>query len=343
MKKRRFIIRWSNRLLFGLILLTGLGSLLPTDLLAGASVLTLAFPVLIIPQCIALIFTLRYAPKLLVLPLIGFALLSMPVLAQLPFAKDHSTDDDIRVASYNVRAFYQDKLANENVAKWAADQNIDILCMQEVRKTKASVIADRFPFRSYAPKWSDYSIAIYSAYPIIRSEALIFDRIPEDIYARFSAQFADIALPNDTVRVLNVHLSSTGVRDGDMSVTPSKEDLMEASGFVARKIADSDKLRGLQSKHILEWVAQSPHPVILTGDFNGVPGGNLYARLMQHLQDPYLFKGHGAMGSFEPLKRRYLPLKIDWTLHSPELKATGQFIDPIHLSDHFPLITTFAR
>jgi len=341
-KKRRFLIRWSNRLLFAVTLLVGMGSLLPTHLLAGASVLTLAFPVLIFPQLITLLLSLRYAPKLLLLPVLGIGMLLLPVLAQIPFASDQSEAGDLRVASYNVRAFYQEKLAHEKMAKWASDQQIDILCMQEMRKSNASVIAERFPFRAYAPKWSDYSVAIYSAYPILRSEPLVFDRISQKSYAKFSAQFADIALPQDTIRILNVHLSSTGVRDGDMSVEPSREDLMETSSFVARKIAASDKLRGLQSEHIIEWVEQSPYPVVLTGDFNGVPGGNLYARLMPHLRDPYIFKGHGAMGSFEPLKRRYLPIRIDWTLHSPELESTGQSIDLVHLSDHFPLITTFA-
>lgn len=341
MKKRRFVIRWSNRLLLALILLLGIGSLFPSHVLAGASVLTLAFPVLIIPQLITLLLTLRYTPKLLLLPLVGVALLLFPVLAQIPFAADHSKAEDLRVASYNVRAFYQNTSAKEQIARWSADQDIDILCMQEVFRSNANLIAERFPFRTYAPKSRNYSIAIYSSYPIIRSEALIFDRIPQEIYAKYSAQFADIALPHDTVRILNVHLSSTGVRDRDMSVEPSRDDLMEASGFVARKIAKSDKLRGLQSEHILEWVTESPYPVILTGDFNGVPGGNLYARLMRHLRDPYIFKGHGAMGSFEPLKRRYVPLRIDWTLHSPELNSTGQFIDQVYFSDHFPLVTTF--
>lgn len=341
MKKRSFIIRWGNRLLLLLIILVGLGSLIPSHILFGASVLSLILPVLIIPQLISLIITLRFSPRLIGIPVLGTALLFIPFMAQFPLGSDHSEPSDLRVASYNVRAFYQEESATEKMAIWSAEQDIDILCMQEVRRRKAATIAERYPFRTYAPDDQSYTVAIYSTYPILQSGGLVFERIPEQIYARYSAQFADIALDSDTIRFINVHLSSTGVRDGDMSVEPNREDLMETGSFVAKKIAKSDKRRGLQSEHLLDWVEQSPYPVILTGDFNSVPGGNLYARLLLKLSDPYIFHGHGGMGSFEPLKRRYLPIKIDWTLHSPEIKATGQHIDHVHLSDHFPLITTF--
>jgi len=81
---------------------------------------------------------------------------------------------------------------------------------------------------------------------------------------------------------------------------------------------------------------------VLCGDFNSVPGGNLYARLLFNLEDPYIFKGSGKMGSFEPLKRRYLPIRIDWTLHSEGIESYDQHIDHINLSDHYPLVTTIG-
>jgi endonuclease/exonuclease/phosphatase family metal-dependent hydrolase len=176
----------------------------------------------------------------------------------------------------------------------------------------------------------------------LEAEPLVFETLERQNYSKVSAGYADILLPFDTVRILNVHLGSTGVRDGDMSVEPSREELLEAGQFVARKIAQSDKTRGLQGEEILDWIDKSPHPVILTGDFNGVPGGNLYARLLWKLHDPYVFHGYGTWGSFEPLSRRGLLFRIDWTLHDQTLSSTGQRIDNIPFSDHRPLITTFV-
>ena len=343
MKKRRFLIRWANRVVFLTTLLVGLGSLVSSNWLPGASLLSLIFPLLILPNVVLLLLSLRYMARKSPITMIGIGLTIIPVLAQLPFATAPEEQlDDIKIATYNVRGFYQEASVSEQIAKWTSEQNIDILCMQEIRKSAASPIAERFPFRTHAPKWSGYSVGIYSTYAIINSGSLEFDRVEKQSYARFSAGFADIILPFDTVRVLNVHLSSTGVQDGDMTVEPTREDLLEASQFVAKKIAASDLNRGLQAEHIVEWVEDSPHPVILCGDFNGVPGGNLYARLLTNLIDPYIFKGHGPMGTFEPLQRRHLPIRIDWTLHSKELIATGQYVDHIYLSDHFPLVTTIS-
>ncbi|MEJ6566980.1 MAG: endonuclease/exonuclease/phosphatase family protein [Flavobacteriales bacterium] len=343
MKKRHFLLRWANRVVFLITLLVGLGSLVSSNWLPGASLLSLIFPLLIIPNAILLLLSLRYMARKSPITIIGIGLTAIPVLAQLPLASAPEEDlEDIKIATYNVRGFYQEASVSEQIAKWTSEQNIDILCMQEIRKSVVSPIAERFPFRTHAPKWSGYSVGIYSTYAIINSGSLEFDRVEKQSYARFSAGFADIILPFDTVRVLNVHLSSTGVQDGDMTVEPTREDLLEASQFMARKIADSDENRGLQAEHIVEWVEESPHPVILCGDFNGVPGGNLYARLLVELKDPYILKGYGPMGTFEPLLRRHLPIRIDWTLHSEELVATGQYVDHIYLSDHFPLVTTIS-
>ena len=126
-----------------------------------------------------------------------------------------------------------------------------------------------------------------------------------DGYPKYSAGLADIALPWDTVRFINVHLSSTGVSDGDMSVEPNADDVIMRTKDIINKLIRSERARGLQAKSILQWVEESPHPLVLCGDFNSVPSGNLYARLLQKMEDPYIWHGTGKMGSFEPLKRRF--------------------------------------
>lgn len=341
MKKRTVVLRWVNRILLLFTLICGLGSLLPSHWLPGASVLTLLFPFFFLSHLILLILVLRFSPKNALPNLIGLLLTFFPTFAQVPFSTPPVDSDPTTIATYNVRAFYQVDKAAEQIARWSSNWNIDVLCLQEVRKSRVSTLEERYPFRAYAPAGSSYSVAILSNYEILESSGLTFDGMEQSEYFGRSAIYADVVLPFDTVRILNIHLSSTGVRDGDMSVEPTREQLLEAGQFLARTIASSDAARGIQAESILNWVQESPYPVILAGDFNGVPGGNLYARLLTHLNDPYVFKGHGDMGTFEPLKRRYLPLKIDWTLHSPELHSTGQFVDHVPYSDHFPLITTF--
>ncbi len=337
------MLHWLNLALTAVTLATAMGSLIPSQFIPGVGILSLLLPLLVIPHLIAFIFWVRFKPKKSFTNLFGLAIIAFPLMAQWPFARAiESSSDEVKVASYNVRAFYQTPRAAQEIGNWAEQESIAILCMQEIRRSAAAPLAKLYPYRVYAPEQKNYSVAIYSKYPIIKHSPLVYTRLTTKGYARTSAQYADIALPFDTVRILNVHLSSTGLQDQDMEVVHSRDELLETGQFVLSKLASTDRSRGLQANHIVEWVKESPHPVILTGDFNGAPGGNLYWRLLRHLNDPYILDGYGTMGSFEPLARRGLFFKIDWTMHSPELHSKGQFIDNITLSDHRPLVTRFS-
>ncbi|HCP41085.1 MAG TPA: hypothetical protein DIT65_04755 [Cryomorphaceae bacterium] len=344
MKKRRFILTWTNRLLLLITAASGLGSLLPANVFAGASLMSLIFPTLILPHLILLVVTIRVSAKRVLPNLIGISLTLLPALAQFPYAQPITPPHDtVRIATYNVRAFYQGLDAPERMCAWAAKENIDVLCLQEVRRPGHKPLEKSFNYVAFAPKISRYSVGIFSKYPIINNEPLTFSYVNQGKrYPTRSAGLADIVLPWDTVRFINVHLNSTGLQDGDIEVAPNTEELLERGKEIAKKLAGSDRTRGLQSKSILEWIEESPYPVVLCGDFNSVPAGNLYARLLLKLEDPYIFKGYGKMGSFEPLRRRCLPIRIDWTLHSEGLESYDQHIDHINLSDHYPLITTIG-
>ncbi len=343
MKKRRFFLDWMNRLSLLTTIFCGLASLIPSDLFSGSGLFALIFPTLIVPHILFFVLTLRISLKYVITNLIGIALTFFPAMAQLPIAEPlNDQEDSVRIASYNVRAFYQSDNAASQIAAWSQQEEIDVLCMQEIRKPEEWPISSLFSNVFYAPKWSSYCVGIFSKYPIIYEELLEFRELPGDGYRKHSAGIADIALPWDTVRFINVHLSSTGVSDGDMSVEPNADDVIERTKNIINKLVRSEHTRGLQAKSILQWVKESPHPLILCGDFNSVPSGNLYARLLQKMEDPYIWHGTGKMGSFEPLKRRFLPIRIDWTLHSKDFQCTDQHIEHIDYSDHYPLITTIG-
>ena len=320
-----------------------IGSLIPSQLIPGISVLVLLLPLLVIPHSVALLFWLRFNPRKSSANLIGLAIITVPLMAQWPYTQgEEVSQDEVKIATYNVRAFYQTSGAAQKIGNWSQQESIDILCMQEIRRSAATPLAKHYPYRTYAPRAKNYSVAIYSKYPILKHSPLVYTSLSTKGYAKTSAQYADIALPFDTVRILNVHLSSTGLQDQDMDVVHSRDELLETGQFVLSKLAATDRNRGLQANHIVEWVKESPHPVILAGDFNGVPGGNLYWRLLRQLDDPYILNGYGTMGSFEPLARRGLFFKIDWTMHSTDLHSKGQYIENINLSDHRPLVTRFS-
>ena len=341
MKKRFRLLKTANLGLFFLTVLLGLFTLLPGNWIPGVGILNIVFPLLIIPQLIMLLIGIRYQPKLVVFNAICIVLTFFPVMAQLPVSAAPE-QTAWKVASYNVRAFYQQRGIAKDIAQWTQSEGIDILCTQEMRRSVANPVAAHYPYRVYAPNNKRIGTAIYSKFPIINHGSLVFEAIEENSYAKRSAGYADITLPDDTIRIINIHLSSTGIKDMDMEIEPSREEWIEKSQFMAKKIARSDRDRGKQGRSILQWVDESPYPVVLTGDFNSVPGGNLYARLLWKLDDPYLFKGSGAWGSYLPLLEKGVPLRIDWTLVDEQLPYSGQYLSDVALSDHRPLITTFS-
>jgi len=342
-KKRLWILRTFNVGLFYATLLIGFGSILPGNWIPGSGVLSILFPFLLFPHLIMILIWARFRPKHMLKNLICLAILFFPVMALSPMSGFPAPEQTVwKVASYNVRAFYQQRGITNDIAQWTQTEGIDILCTQEMRRSVANPVADHFPYRVYAPNNKSIGTAIYSKFPIINHGSLVFDAIEENSYAKRSAGYADIALPDDTIRIINIHLSSTGIKDMDMEIEPTREEWIEKGQFMAKKIARSDRDRGKQGRSIVQWVGESPYPVVLTGDFNSVPGGNLYARLLWKLDDPYLFKGSGAWGSYLPLLQKGLPLRIDWTLVDGQLPYSGQYLSDVAFSDHRPLITTFS-
>jgi endonuclease/exonuclease/phosphatase (EEP) superfamily protein YafD len=342
-KKSSSILRIINTVLFYTTIIIGLVSLLPGHWLPGVGILNIFFPFLIIPHFILAIFNIIIQPRLLIKSGIGIILLFIPLMAQLPLSTLPQPEEvKWKVASYNVQAFYQKDGAADDIALWVQEEGVDILCTQEMRRSMASPISEYYPYQVYAPENKKIVTAIHSKYPIVGNGPLIFDGMEDNSFKKYSAGFADIALPYDTIRIINIHLSSTGIKDEDMLIEPSREEWMEKSQFMAKKIASSDPDRSKQGESILRWIRSSPHPVILTGDFNSVPGGYLYASLLWVLDDPYIFSGSGSWGSYSPLLKKGLPLRIDWTLVDGNLPYSGQYLSDVTYSDHRPLVTTFS-
>jgi endonuclease/exonuclease/phosphatase (EEP) superfamily protein YafD len=340
-KKRLLVMRWLNWAIMALTLIMGGAALLPSDLFPGSSVLAILLPALAPIHLVFLLFFATKRPRFAGLNLLALALLFWPVMAQLPLSAPPKSYN-LKIASFNVRGFYQSNDAQIRIAQWAKDEEIDVLMLQEVQGRALNDLLEPFPYRVYAPKWNGFNIAIFSKFPINDHMPLEFEGIDGEGYMKKSALWADIDLgDNGIVRFLNVHLNSTGVRDRDMELPEDRDYWIDRAKFLWTKLAASDRRRGPQGKNIISWVKESPHPVVLGGDMNSVPGNYTYARLSLLLQDPYVLHGHGTMGSYIPLRNKMVPIRIDWTMASDALHANGQYIAPVQLSDHRPLVTTF--
>lgn len=177
------------------------------------------------------------------------------------------------------------------------------------------------------------AVGIFSIYPILQSGREVF-RDPNGLV------WADIKIGNDTIRVINVHLYSMGIRIGNvlekdkmLGVKHETRGLLSAlrTGFVERKT---------QITRLQQYVRESPYPVIVTGDFNETPYGVVYERMRRLLPNSFEEKGHGFGFTYNHLPNF---IRIDHQFHDPRLSILNfETINYVTDSDHYPIVGTYV-
>lgn len=205
----------------------------------------------------------------------------------------------IRVVSWNVARFIE--LARNNnqgsntrkkMLALLKAQEADILCLQEFHTSEnpgfynnISAIREELGFTyHYFPYDKDgdrnyYSSVIFSRYPIVDSALLRYPR-PSQPEALIQA---DIQINNDTLRVFTSHLQSQRFDKFDyarMQKIRSREDsLVYHSIPILAKLKRAIVIRSLQADIIEQVRANSPYPVLFTGDLNDVPNSYTYFKV----------------------------------------------------------------
>jgi endonuclease/exonuclease/phosphatase family metal-dependent hydrolase len=178
---------------------------------------------------------------------------------------------------------------------------------------------------------SEQGVAIFSRYPIVDTGKIKYP-IQESI------GYADIRYKNKTFRVLTTHLLSTGIHpsleydDGYRNY----DSAMEYSKSVITRLKYFDQVHAQQAELVKQAVLKSPHPVIVTGDFNSVPSSYVYHIIKGNLDDVFVKKGFGLGHTYKGLSKT---LRIDYLLVDPSFTILQYTSPRLLLSDHFPVIT----
>lgn len=180
------------------------------------------------------------------------------------------------------------------------------------------------------PQRRSYGMAIFSKFPII-NEGKIFDNNRAN-----GAIFADIIYQSDTIRVYNVHLESMQINSEVLeNLDGVKENYRQTLG----KLHRGSLARSKQLKLLEDHLSNSPHPVIIMGDFNELPYSNTYFRLSKNYINAFEEAGNGFGFTYN---RILFFLRIDHIFSSPTVKPlqfkTHREVD---YSDHYPISATF--
>ena len=247
-------------------------------------------------------------------------------------------EDQLSIMSYNIGAFLtneklkRDKTYRDQFLSFFKDVGKpDILCLQESpykRLFKDSL--------QYGYSFRKGSLYILSDLPHVDRGVLDFPNTSNRII------WADLKSNEHIIRVVNVHLQSNKVSDQTQDLA-SNIDLAEKETWsdmrsVIGKVKRATAIRTSQAEEARKFIASSPYPVVLAGDFNDTPLSYTYALMSHDLIDAYTKKGWGIGITYAG---KIPGLRIDYIMGSKEIEFTSYTCSKVDFSDHYPIHSHF--
>ncbi|PLK44076.1 endonuclease/exonuclease/phosphatase family protein [Emticicia sp. TH156] len=252
---------------------------------------------------------------------------------------DFGSAQSLKVLSFNSESFGGPDRKNVNWATLKAD----IACFQEYVPNGhvEEQYQDKFEKLISLDATTRVGLALFSQYPIIKQYSKIWDRDGQPNINGFIC--ADIAYEQDTVRVVNVHLWSMGVRINKAADAFKKghigEFFIEISDTF-RRLKEGFEARDEQIKEVESYVAGSKYPVIICGDFNEIPFGYAYGKLRLSFKNAFEDAGQGLGFT---LNRKPYWVRIDQQFFSADWQVQScQTMRGITFSDHFPVVAKYV-
>ncbi|MBQ2844156.1 MAG: endonuclease/exonuclease/phosphatase family protein [Alistipes sp.] len=251
-----------------------------------------------------------------------------------------------KVLSYNVRFFYDDagESSADSVAAFLERVNPDVVCLQEyypdlaARSERLMRLVEEYNTVQFDPGEGNWHRqAILSRYKVLRSGVIM--RPTKSIWA-------DLLIREDTVRVVNSHLQSTGITAFDSEYLTGHAYLLDT--------AREEKLRSIVSRFHDNCVVRAdeadtirghldslaPRMQILCGDFNDTPLSYTYRRLARGLNDAFSEAGEGYSHTFRGF---FDVLRIDYVLSSDHFETLSYEVPKVPHSDHLPVLVRLVR
>ena len=246
----------------------------------------------------------------------------------------------ITILTWNTaRMDYSHKPEQNSVLRFLAEQDVDVVCLQEVdvyKNDKYLTLADvkREMSKKYPYSYIDFAIydsrhqfgtMVWSKYPLIHKKSIHY----EDKTANLSNR-CDIVVGSDTFRLINNHLQSYSFIPSDLENWEKLEE----------KWKKAIPLRNKQAQVVRQEIEASPYPVIVVGDFNSIPLSFTYLHISSGLHDAWTATHLWEYGA--TCFKRGIGLRIDYILYSDPLVASRCSVLSTNASDHRPIVASLA-
>jgi endonuclease/exonuclease/phosphatase (EEP) superfamily protein YafD len=295
-----------DRFLTGLLLIVGVGGLLPLGAMVWwifelFSHFRIQYLIVAVPLLVLAMTSRR--TSLAVLIAAAVAVNARPLLAYLPTATDPETDFRFDVLNVNVNAGNSGYSAIADAIRSADAGLVAVVELTPALDRALQILSETYPHRYAAPANGNFGIGILSRYPLID--------VTEFSIGPTRAIDAMVELPAGPLRFIAVHLLPPMGKE--MALT-----------------------RNLQLDELAEYAATADEPLLLCGDFNLTSYSPYFDRFSEtaELADVRLGQGTGfSWPSFLPLAG----VPIDHCLiRGPLAVVSVERLDPFG-SDHYPV------
>jgi endonuclease/exonuclease/phosphatase family metal-dependent hydrolase len=231
----------------------------------------------------------------------------------------------------------------------------DIICLQEFQSTPAcpremfdTLLTSRkyrgvvsLRLTTHPKQGHGVGNAIYTRYKIIRSG--VINNATELDSTACIAQWADLMIGDDTVRVVNNHLRTTMITQNDQEYLVSGDFIEDGSmerEDKLRSIADrfqlNSQIRADQADTISRFVAASPYRVIVCGDFNDGAMSYTYRRIGRKMDDTFVEAARGKTNTYRGF---FNLLRIDFIFVDRRFEVLSYSSPRLGVSDHYPVVS----
>ena len=309
------------------LLAVTLNAFIPPKWFPFLNLLSLGFPILIILNAIFTLVWIVSWRKRAFLFLFVFLLVFNPLRRWVNYSSESKETANLKLVSYNVKGGVMEKKQRSEVMDYLENQNADIIFIQER------------PWEHFKLEGYDYSdktlmiTQVLSKHQILQTKELF-----EDADVQHATQ-ADIDINGRTIRFINVYLEPFSFKKEMFNMNGDREQDKKDIFSIVKRLLQTFKKHQAQVDTIHKAISDSPYPVMVVGDFNAVPNSYEYYTLSKGLSDAFVEVGNGSATSFHDYK---FPLRLDYVLASPEIKAVRYHVDrTMKSSDHFPVISEF--
>lgn len=352
------LMLWLNYFVIIALILSVVAKYISPQLFWFIAFFGLAFPVITLLNFLFIIYWVMLGKRTAIFSIIAMVIALPGTLRFIQISWPSKQAASLKVTSYNSMLFdlynwTKNKDSRNLILTGLSEINSDVLCLQEFYNseeegdfhntdTLTQLLNLNYHHTEYSTTLRNtdhWGIAIFSKYPIINKGKILFNTKSNNLCI-----YSDIVIRKDTVRIYNIHLQSISFSKSDTKFLKDviseqdAKDEVENGKSILRRIKRAFIKRAEQVQMIKASMATCPYRIILCGDFNDTPASYAYEQLCNELNDSFVEKGLGFGRTYAGTWPQF---RIDYILHSPEIKCLQFKRQNETVTDHFPITAYF--